>query len=88
MYSKQIKIVNPTGIHARPASMLVAKASEFKASIKLKRIGEDDEYNIKSIMMLLALGLAEGEEAILFAEGPDEEEAVNKLAEFIESLTE
>lgn len=88
MYSKKIKVVNPTGIHARPASQLTAKASSFRSEITLQRIGEEDAYNVKSIIMLLALGLAQGEEAILSAQGEDEVEAVDTLAEFIQDLKE
>lgn len=88
MYSKQIKVVNPTGLHARPASQLVAKANTYSSAIMLRRIDEESEYNVKSIVMLLALGLGQDEEAILSAEGEDEVAAVNELAEYIESLTE
>lgn len=88
MYSKKIKVVNPTGLHARPASQLTAKANNFHSAITLQRVGEEGEYNVKSIIMLLALGLAQGEEAILSAQGEDEAEAVDTLAEFIEALEE
>lgn len=88
MYSKKIKVVNPTGLHARPASQLTAKANSFKSAVTLQRAGETDEYNVKSIIMLLALGLGQGEEATLSAQGEDEVEAVNTLAEFIGSLKE
>lgn len=90
MYQKEISIVNPTGIHARPASQLVAKAGAYASKITIRRADDDDdsEYNVKSIIMLLALGLSKGERAILTAKGEDEEKAVEELAEFIEGLTE
>ena len=43
MYSKKIKVVNPTGLHARPASQLTAKANNFHSAITLQRIGEEGE---------------------------------------------
>ncbi|MDD3404006.1 MAG: HPr family phosphocarrier protein [Hespellia sp.] len=88
MYSKEIIVSNPTGLHARPASSLVSKANSYESDITLQRVGEDDVYTVKSIIMLLALGLGQGEKAILAADGPDEEAAVNELAEFIAGLTE
>lgn len=88
MYSKEIVVCNPTGLHARPASRLVAKAGKFKSKITLRRPEDDSGHDVKSILMLLALGLSKGEKGILSAEGDDEEQAVNELAAFIEGLTE
>lgn len=90
MCSKEITIVNPTGIHARPASELVVKAGSYDSKITLRRLDDEDdsEYNVKSIVMLLALGLSKGERALLTAKGPDEEKAVEELAAFIEGLKE
>lgn len=90
MYSKEITIVNPTGIHARPASELVVKAGQYESKVTLRRLDDEDDedYNAKSIVMLLALGLSKGERALLSAEGPDEEKAVEEIAEFIQGLKE
>ena len=88
MYSKQIKIQNKTGRHARPASEFVSQAGKFKSKIELQRVGEEDKYNAKSIIMLLSLGLAQGEEAVLYADGEDEKEAVETLADLIASFKE
>lgn len=88
MYTKQISIQNRTGLHARPASDFVGVAGKFRSKIELCRVGEEDKFNAKSIVMLLALGLAQGEEAILSAEGADEQEAVETLAKFVADLTE
>lgn len=88
MYSKQVKIVNKTGLHARPASDFVSQAAKFKSKIELQRVGEEDKFNGKSIIMLLALGLAQGEEAVLSADGEDERDAVEALASLIANLKE
>lgn len=86
MYSREITVVNETGLHARPASDFVRLAGTFKSCIELQRVGEEDKYNAKSIIMLLSLGLAEGEKAILTAEGEDEMEAVDALAELVVNM--
>lgn len=72
MYSKEITVVNATGLHARPASDFVTLAGKFKSSIYIQRSGEDRKYNGKSMVMLMTLGLAQGESATLYAEGADE----------------
>lgn len=83
MYTREIEVKNETGLHARPASMFVNLAGIFKSKIELQRLGEEDRYNAKSIIMLLSLGLEQGEKALLSAEGEDEKEAVNALAELV-----
>lgn len=83
MYTREIEVKNETGLHARPASMFVNLAGTFKSKIELQCLGEEDRYNAKSIIMLLSLGLEHGEKALLSAEGEDEKEAVNALAELV-----
>ena len=83
MYSKEITVVNATGLHARPASDFVTLAGKFKSSIYIQRSGEDRKYNGKSMVMLMTLGLAQGESATLYAEGADEKEAVDALAALV-----
>lgn len=86
MYAKEFTIQNRTGLHARPASDFVGLAGKFKSKIELSRAGEEDRYNAKSIIMLLTLGLMQGEQATLFAEGEDEREAVDALIALIASF--
>ena len=86
MYSREITVVNETGLHARPASDFVGLAGTFQSRIELQRVGEEDRYNAKSIIMLMSLGLAEGEKAILSAQGEDEMEAVDALAELVANM--
>lgn len=86
MYKREIEVKNETGLHARPASMFVNLAGTFKSKIELQRLGGEDLYNANSIIMLLSLGLEQGEKAILSAEGEDEKQAVDALAELVESF--
>ncbi|MDR1917036.1 MAG: HPr family phosphocarrier protein [Synergistaceae bacterium] len=88
MYSKKIHVKNATGLHARPAADFVAIAAKYDSNITLKRVDDEDLYNAKSIVMLLALGLENGEDAILSAEGADERDAVEALSDLIDSFTE
>ena len=86
MYSKEITVVNATGLHARPASDFVTLAGKFKSSIYIQRSGEDRKYNGKSMVMLMTLGLAQGESATIYAEGEDEKEAVEALADLVANM--
>jgi phosphocarrier protein len=88
LYSKTIRVKNPTGLHARPAADFVATAMKFNSNITLRRTGDDESFNAKSIVMLLALGLGKDEEAVLSAEGSDERDAVEALNSLVESFTE
>ena len=86
MYKKTVKIINQTGLHARPASEFVECAEQFESRIKIARVGEEDEeVNAKSMVMLLTLGLCQDEEAVITAKGADEEQAVETLVKLIQS---
>ncbi len=87
MYTKQTIISNATGLHARPASDFIGAANKFKSEIAIRRLqGEDTEaVNAKSIVFLLALGLSQGEEVEISAEGEDEQLAVDSLIALIDS---
>ena len=83
MYANQITIQSKSGLHARPAADFVSQAGKFKSQIGIQRAGEASRADGKSIIMLLALCLAQGEEVILSADGEDEEEAVETLARIL-----
>lgn len=87
MYTKSTTVMNATGLHARPASDFIALATKYQSYIVIRRKGadEDEDANAKSIVNLLALGLAQGEEIEIEANGEDEKEAVDSLIELINS---
>ena len=80
---KIVSIKNASGLHARPAGMFVKKAAEFKSTVEVNAKGKT--VNAKSIMGIMSLGLAQGDELTIVANGEDQEAAVNALAELIES---
>ncbi|SHH59343.1 phosphocarrier protein [Caloranaerobacter azorensis DSM 13643] len=80
---KTVKILNESGLHARPASVFVKTASQFKSDIKIKFNG--NILNAKSIMNLMSLGLKKDDEIKLIIDGPDAEEAMEALVKLIES---
>ena len=83
MVSKNVVVNNQVGLHARPATFFIQKANEFKSSIWVEM--EERRVNAKSLLGVLSLGIVKGTEITLIAEGVDEGEAVNTLAELVES---
>ncbi|HLR73574.1 MAG TPA: HPr family phosphocarrier protein [Pseudogracilibacillus sp.] len=81
MVEKTVEVLLDSGLQARPAAQFVQEANRFSAEIYLEKSGK--RINAKSIMGLMTLALAKGEEVILIVDGPDEEEAMDKLVEFI-----
>ncbi len=75
-------IENKTGIHARPASQFVQKASSFKSKVQLKAKGKT--VDAKSILMIMSMGLVKGTEVTIVADGPDEADAVAALKKMID----
>ncbi len=85
MYKRKIMVVNPTGLHARPATEFVSEAKKFGSAIHIRHIGEDSEFvNGKSVIMLLTLGIGQGEEIEIAAEGTDERQAVDALINLVQ----
>ena len=88
MYVKKTVITNRTGLHARPAAEFVAAAGKFKSRITLKRMDNNKEANVKSIVFVLSLSLAQGTQVEISAIGEDEVEAVDTLANLLETLSD
>lgn len=84
MYKESIVLENKTGLHARPASIIVREASKFISEIKI--IKDENEYNAKSIMSILSMGAVKGDSITLKAQGEDEELAVEELIKVLKDL--
>lgn len=87
MYSKQTKLINASGLHARPASDFVLKAKSYASKITVRNVSDPDAeaVNAKSIVRILAQGLACGSTIEVAAEGEDEVVAVDELIALIET---
>jgi phosphocarrier protein HPr len=81
MQNRTVTIINRLGLHARAAAKFVTLASTFGSDIKVARNGQ--EVNGKSIMGVMMLAASQGSAVTLIADGEDEKDAVNKLAELI-----
>ena len=83
MITKEVKISNAIGLHARPATFFIQKANTFKSSVWVEK--EDRRVNAKSLLGILSLGIVNGMTVNLIADGPDENEAVEGLANLIDT---
>ncbi len=83
MLTKELTIMNETGLHARPASALVTTATAFVSDIKLTQ--EEKIIDAKSIINLLSLGLRKDDKVTLVVDGIDETDAYNKIVNLFES---
>lgn len=84
MIKKEVILKNPTGLHARPATMLVKKASSFKSDIYLEY--NEKKANVKSLIGVLSLGVTKDSKIIVIASGDDETLAVEEMSKLIDSL--
>ncbi|WP_392454294.1 HPr family phosphocarrier protein [Chryseomicrobium aureum] len=69
------------GLQARQAALFVQEANRFASEIFLEKDGK--KVNAKSIMGIMSLAVGRGEEVVLYAEGSDEEAAIDTLSKFI-----
>ena len=86
MIKKEITIINPSGLHARPAAGFIVAAGKFSSEILIRNLDTGkDPVNAKSMVMLLSQGLSKGTRIELSANGADEAQAMKTLAALIES---
>lgn len=86
MVTKEVVVKNSTGLHARPATLLVKKASSFKSDISIEFNGK--KANVKSLIGVLSLGVTKDATIKVVASGDDETLAAEEIAKLIESLEE
>ena len=83
MTRRETRIVNRLGLHARAAAQLVRMANEYNSDISL--IKSNQQANAKTIMEVLMLGAAQGEDLTVKARGDDEEHAVEAIVQLIDA---
>ena len=79
MEKRDFHIIAETGIHARPATLLVQAASKFGSDINLEY--DDKSVNLKSIMGVMSLGVGQNADVTITAEGDDEKDALDAIAD-------
>ena len=77
MVEIRLIVVDPSGLHARPAARFVQAASRFASQIVLRQDGR--EADAKSLIALLGLTIRPSSEITLAADGPDADDAIDAL---------
>lgn len=79
-----VEIAPEAGLHARPASDFVETAQDFECELKVREAGSGkDPLDARSMIDITSLGLNQGEEIEIIAEGEDAEKALDALEQVI-----
>lgn len=81
MAEKAVVVNLRSGLLARPAALFVQEANRFSSDIFVEKDGKS--VNAKSIMGIMSLAIAHGQEVTIKADGKDADQAVTRLAEMI-----
>ena len=76
-----VTVIDPVGLHARPATVAVNAASKFKCEVKVAYKGRT--VNMKSIMGVMSLGIPTQSEITVSCGGEDEEVAVKTIEDVL-----
>ncbi len=80
MIEQKVKIAS--NFEARAAALFVQTASKFNSSIKVKV--DTKIVNAKSIMGMISLGILEGQDIVIMADGTDEMNVVGELKKVLQ----
>lgn len=83
MVSAKTKIVNPMGMHMRPAQIFIKTVTPFNCDVTI--LASDREINGKSIMNLMAACIKQGAEIEIRCDGPDEAACLQAAVALVES---
>jgi phosphocarrier protein len=82
MQSFTYVIRDEIGMHARPAGLLAKQAKGFASSCKI-HAGEKSA-DLTRLFQVMGLGIRQGTQVVVTAEGPDESEAIESLKKVLE----
>ncbi len=83
MITREFKITNKLGLHARPSAQLTKTAAQFRSEVWIAKAGR--RVNAKSIMGVMMLAAGQGSTVTVDADGPDEAAAVDAIGKLITS---
>jgi len=80
----EVDVRNASGLHARPAATFVRAAAAFRADVRVANLTTGSaEVNAKSILGILGIGVSSGHRIRVRADGEDEANAVQALADLV-----
>lgn len=78
---KEFTIIDEAGLHARPASLLSQQASKFPNNIFIEYSGR--KMTLKSILIVMSLGIPQGAKIKLYVEGENDSEVMAALEKIL-----
>ncbi len=86
MVKKQVTYRILENTQMKAVAVLIQKASAFRSNIWIQ--SGDRRANAKSLLGVMSLGIEDGAELEVTAEGPDEDEALKNVATYLENPSE
>jgi phosphotransferase system HPr (HPr) family protein len=85
VFTHEVEVLDPIGLHARPASQIVKLVKESELEVQIGRLGEDS-VKAKSALMLMSLKIKTGEKLTVTVETDDESKAAEIASQIQELL--
>lgn len=82
MVSQKVTIINPTGLHLRPAGIFCNTAVRYDSKVTFQY--GNTNANAKSVLSVLGACIKKGDQIVLMCEGDDEEEALAAMVKAVE----
>ena len=84
MVTQKVQIINPTGLHLRPAGIFCQEAMKYTSNITF-RYGINGTANAKSVLSVLGACIKSGDEIEIVCDGADEAPALEALVALVEN---
>ena len=85
MKTRKVRIHNAAGIHCRPSGVILRTIQqEFPLHTFTITNADGESAELDSILSLISMGLCKGDEATLSVEGPDEDQALERIGALFE----
>lgn len=82
--NRTVKISDPAGLHARPASQLVKLVSASGATVTISKTPGQPGVNAGSILGVLSLGIAQGNDVEIIVDGDEADRIADEVAYLLE----
>ena len=83
MPERTVVVASKAGLHARPAAVFVKAAAEQPAKVTIRK-PDGDPVDASSILSIMTLGVEQGDEVVLSAEGDKADESLDTLVALLE----
>lgn len=83
MPERTVVVASKAGLHARPAAVFVKAAAEQPVKVTIRK-PDGDPVDASSILSIMTLGVEQGDEVVLAAEGAKADDALDTLVSLLE----